>query len=218
MSSTRPKAEDQSGSRQPSAPRTRRGTSPKKREQEILDAAAEIFHRQGYSDTSVQNVADAVGILKGSLYYYIDSKDDLLYRVLLEVHGEAVGIIEDVAAMSELTPIEKLDAYLRRHVEYNTQNLTKIAVYYHDHNQLAPERRERIRQQRRIYEDFVEGLIRDGQELGEIDSSFDPRILAYCLFGAANWIYTWYRPGGRVSAETLSDTIASFILDGIRAK
>jgi AcrR family transcriptional regulator len=193
-----------------------RGASPKKREQEIIDAAADIFHRQGYSDTSVQNVADAVGILKGSLYYYIDSKDDLLYRVLLEVHDAAHTILEEVAAMDELSPLEKLDAYVRRHVEYNTRNLTKIAVYYHDYKLLAPERRAEIRRQRKMYEDFVQGLVSEAQRQGEVAPDLDPAVLSNCLFGALNSVYTWYRPGGKVTTAQLADTLARFVLAGIR--
>ena len=196
--------------------RASRAASPKKREQEIIDAAADIFHRQGYSDTSVQNVADAVGILKGSLYYYIDSKDDLLYRVLLEVHDAAHTILEEVAAMDELSPLEKLDAYVRRHVEYNTRNLTKIAVYYHDYKLLAPERRAEIRRQRKLYEDFVLGLITEAQRQGDVAADLDPAVLSYCLFGALNSVYTWYRPGGKVPAAQLADTLARFVLAGVR--
>jgi AcrR family transcriptional regulator len=196
--------------------RENRTGSPKKREQEIIDAAAEIFHRQGYSDTSVQNVADAVGILKGSLYYYIDSKDDLLYRVLLEVHDAAHTILEEVVAMDNLSPLEKLDAYVRLHVEYNTRNLTKIAVYYHDYKLLAPERRAEIRRQRKLYEDFVLSLVTLAQLQGEVAPDLDPAVLSYCLFGALNSVYTWYRPGGKVSTEQLADTLARFVLAGVR--
>jgi AcrR family transcriptional regulator len=211
----RPKTTETPSSRRRNGRENRSG-SPKKREQEIIDAAAEIFHRQGYSDTSVQNVANAVGILKGSLYYYIDSKDDLLYRVLLEVHDAAHTILEEVAAMDELSPLEKLDAYVRRHVEYNTRNLTKIAVYYHDYKLLAPERRAEIRRQRKLYEDFVEGLISEAQQQGEVAADLDPAVLSYCLFGALNSVYTWYRPGGKVSATQLADTLARFVLAGVR--
>ena len=183
----------------------------------LIDAAAEIFHRQGYSDTSVQNVADAVGILKGSLYYYIDSKDDLLYRVLLEVHDAAHSIIEEVAALDSLSPLERLRVYVQRHVEYNIRHLTKVAVYYHDYQLLAPERRAEIRRQRKMYEDFVEGLITEAQAQNEVSSDLDPHVLANCMFGAVNSIYTWYRPGGKVSASQLADTLTRFALAGVRA-
>jgi AcrR family transcriptional regulator len=74
-------------------PRRSDATRAKLRRREIIEAAAEIFHRKGYSETSVQDIAEAVGILKGSLYYYIDSKEDLLFQMLLEVHEGAKGIV-----------------------------------------------------------------------------------------------------------------------------
>jgi AcrR family transcriptional regulator len=187
---------------------------PKKREREIIDA--EIFHRNGYADTSVQDVAEAVGILKGSLYYYIDSKEDLLYRVLLEVHEDAEGIIGAIAAMTELGPLERIAVYVKRHVEYNVRNFTKVAVYYHDFDLLSPDRRAEIRKHRRRYEVFLENLIREAQEAGEVSPDADPRVLSYCMFGTMNWTYTWYRPGGRMSVAELCDTIAEFTVNGLR--
>jgi AcrR family transcriptional regulator len=193
-------------------------TPPKKREREIIDAAAEIFHRNGYADTSVQDVAESVGILKGSLYYYIDSKEDLLYRVLLEVHEDAQGILESILALPDVTPLERIAAYVRRHVEYNVHNVTKVAVYYHDFDLLSADRRDVIRKHRREYENFLENLIREAQAAGEVDETADPRALAYCMFGTMNWTYTWYRPNGRMSVAELCDTIAQFAVNGLRSQ
>lgn len=186
----------------------------KKREREIIDTAAEIFHRQGYADTSVQDVADAVGILKGSLYYYIDSKEDLLFQVLVEVHEDAKGIIDDVGAL-DAPPLEKLHEYVRRHIEYNTNNLSKIAVYYHDFGLLTADRRKEIVKQRSMYEDFVVSLIVAAQERGEVDATLDPRIVANAVFGTVNWIYTWYRPGGPAGPEYLGRLYAELVVNGI---
>jgi TetR/AcrR family transcriptional regulator, cholesterol catabolism regulator len=189
---------------------------PKKREREIIDAAAQIFHKNGYADTSVQDVAEAVGILKGSLYYYIDSKEDLLYRVLLEVHEEAEGILESLEEMKDASPLERIAAYVKRHVEYNVRNVTKVAVYYHDFDLLSPLRRADIRRHRRRYELFLENLIREAQEAGEVSADADPRVLSYCMFGTMNWTYTWYRPNGRVSVAELCDMIADYAVNGLR--
>jgi len=186
----------------------------KKREREIVDAAAEIFHRQGYADTSVQDVADAVGILKGSLYYYIDSKEDLLFRMLVEVHEDAKGIIEEVEAL-DAPPLGKLHEYVRRHIEYNTRNLSKIAVYYHDFGLLTADRRKVIVKQRAMYQDFVIGLIAAAQERGEVDANLDPRLVANAVFGTVNWIYTWYRPGRSATPEQLGELYGELIVNGI---
>jgi TetR/AcrR family transcriptional regulator, cholesterol catabolism regulator len=214
MSSSRQASTGANG-RAPGAPARR--SSPKRREREIIATAAQIFRKNGYANTSVQDVADAVGILKGSLYYYIDSKEDLLYRVLLEVHEDAREIMAEIEAMTDASPMEKICAYIRSHVEYNVRNIDKVAVYYHDFGRLSKDRKAAIRKERRTYEDFLEKLIKDAQKAGEVDPEADPRVLAYCMFGTMNWTYTWYRPGGRVSVPRLAGMIAEFLGGGLRA-
>ena len=126
----------------------------------MLDAAARVFYERGYSDASVQDVADELGILKGSLYHYIDTKEDLLFRLLQETHDEIYEILEEVAALEGLNPIERLEIYIRRQVEYNIDNLLRVSVYYHDLERLTEERRKAIVGRRREHETWVIGLIR----------------------------------------------------------
>jgi AcrR family transcriptional regulator len=198
----------------PARERGSEGNGSKKRQREIIDAAADIFHRKGYSDTSVQDVADAVGILKGSLYYYIDSKEDLLFRMLLEVHEDAKAVVTETAAL-ELPPLERLRIYVQRHVEYNASNLAKIAVYYHDFGLLTPKRKKAIMGQRKFYETFVRGLIVEAQERGEVDAEVDPIVVSNAIFGLVNWIYTWYNPKGSITPEYLGELYAEVAVSGI---
>lgn len=195
-------------------PKRRDGAGLKRRQREIVDTAAEIFYQKGYSETSVQDVADAVGILKGSLYYYIDSKEDLLFQMLLEVHEDAKSVVTETAEL-DLPPLDRLRVYIRRHVEYNARNLARIAVYYHDFGLLAPERREAIVGQRNYYASFVQALIREAQERGDVDASLDPALISNAVFGLANWLYTWYQPNGSASPEYLGQLYAELIVDGV---
>ena len=117
-----------------------RAKTPKRRDQEVLEAAAKVFHTRGYADASVQDIADELGILKGSLYHYIDSKEDLLFRLLQQTHDEVQAILDEVAALPDLTPLERLAEYVRREVTYTSRNLAKMAIYYHDVDQLSDER------------------------------------------------------------------------------
>jgi AcrR family transcriptional regulator len=208
-------AADKTTSRAPAGPKRRDGAGLKKRQREIIDAAAEIFYRKGYSETSVQDVADAVGILKGSLYYYIDSKEDLLFQMLLEVHEDAKSVVTDTAAL-DIPPLDRLRTYIQRHVEYNAHNLAKIAVYYHDFGLLTPERRKAIVGQRNFYEDFVKSLIKEAQQRGEVDETIDPALISNAVFGIANWLYTWYKPDGSASPEYLGKLYAEVIVEGVR--
>jgi AcrR family transcriptional regulator len=189
---------------------------PKRRDRQILEAAAHIFHERGYADTSVQDVANAVGLLKGSLYYYIESKEDLLFRVLQDVHAQAKQILDVVPEM-DVPPLERLAAYVRGHVEFNLRNIEKVAVYYHDFSQLSPERREEIVATRKRYEEFVIALIEEAQAAGEVDPDLDAHVATYSVLGMLNWVYTWYRPGGKVSISDFADLVAEIVVGGLRS-
>src|SRR3954462_14482671 len=70
--------------------------TPRRRDDEVLAAAARVFYEHGYADASVQDVAEELGILKGSLYHYISTKEDLLFRLLSETHGDVSRILDEV--------------------------------------------------------------------------------------------------------------------------
>ena len=169
--------------------------APKKRDREVLDAAARVFYERGYSDASVQDVADELGILKGSLYHYIDTKEDLLFRLLQETHDEIYEILEEVAALEGLNPLERLEIYIRKQVEYNIDNLLRVSVYYHDLERLTEERRKAIVGRRREHEQWVIGLIGEAQSSGLADPNLDPKIAARCIFATIIWTYRWFRKG-----------------------
>jgi TetR/AcrR family transcriptional regulator, cholesterol catabolism regulator len=192
----------------------RPGRSAKKRTQDIIETAAQIFQSQGYAETSVHDIAEAVGILKGSLYYYIKSKEDLLFQVMSDVHEGALELIERVQAI-DAPAIERLRAYIRGHVAYNTQNVTKMAVFYHDYRSLSEERLAEILERRRSYEAFLQDLIKEAQKEGSIDSSLEPKLAAFSLFGMMNWVYHWYRPDGPWTPELIGDQVAAMAIDGL---
>jgi AcrR family transcriptional regulator len=188
--------------------------APKKRDREVLDAAARVFYERGYSDASVQDVADELGILKGSLYHYIDTKEDLLFRLLQETHDEIYEILEEVAALEGLNPIERLEIYIRKQVEYNVDNLLRVSVYYHDLERLTEVRRKAIVGRRREHETWVIGLIQEAQASGLADPRLDPKIAARCIFATIIWTYRWFRKG-RDGREKVASTCAAFALRGV---
>ena len=104
---------------------------PRRRQSEILEAAAVVFREKGYESTSIQDIADAVGILKGSLYYYIDSKEELLYEILRKTHDDALRNVERTQAF-EGTALEKVREFVASHVRFNAENLVKMGVFFHD--------------------------------------------------------------------------------------
>ena len=150
-----------------------RARGAKKRDDEVLDAAARVFARRGYADASVQDVADELGILKGSLYHYIKMKEDLLFWLLEEVHRDVEEVLQEVAQAEGLEPLERIALYVRRQVLYNLDHLERISIYYHDVDSLSDERLATILNRRRTHERFITGLIKEAQAEGAADPSAD---------------------------------------------
>jgi AcrR family transcriptional regulator len=199
----------------PARPARKRSARAKRREREVLDAAAAVFARKGYAATSVQEIADAVGLLKGSLYHYIESKDALLYRLVSEVHDAVERNLEEVAAIPGLSPRARIERYVERQVAYTLANLELIAVYHNDLQHLSRRRRARISARRRRQEEFIRALVVEGQRSGAADPALDPAIAANCVFAVLIWVYRWYRPG-RDDPETLPRACASFATAALR--
>jgi AcrR family transcriptional regulator len=187
------------------------------RQREIYDAAARIFSEKGYEGTSIQDVADAVGILKGSLYYYIDSKEDLLFGIIDEVHRESIRNLERWQQIDG-NALVKLRAFITGHVIANARNLVKIGVFFHDFRSLSPERREMIVEERDLYDRFLRELIVEGQKEGVVDPSADPKLASMAILGMMNWIYQWWREDGAVTAEDVAAEFADLVLSGLTVR
>jgi AcrR family transcriptional regulator len=198
--------------------RTNGAGKPRRRDIEVIDVAANIFYERGYASATVQDVADALGMLKGSLYYYIDSKQDLLYRLMVDIHDGVDQMLAEVKDAPDLSAADRLELYVRRAVEYNARNLKKISVYYHDIDQLTGPLQKEILARRRAHDDYVTKLIRQAQTDGDVDPDLDAKLLSNCVFATIIWMYRWYKPGRGVSVEQLTDTSARFVRYGLRGE
>jgi AcrR family transcriptional regulator len=193
-----------------------------KRAEEIFEAAVKVFYERSYADATVQDVADEVGILKGSLYHYIATKEDLLFWLFEVVHEqvEAIKVAAEVA--TELHPMQRLQLYVHGQVEYNLSNIQQISIYYHDLGLLGPERAAYVRAEARAHNDFAVRTIKEAQAQGEADASLDPQMLANCMFSTIVWTYHWYRePGsseGRAARAPTADLCTAFALRGLSAR
>jgi AcrR family transcriptional regulator len=200
--------------RRPSEAKAKAGRAG--REEEILEAAVDTFHAKGFAATSVDDIASTAGILKGSLYYYMDSKEDLLWRIVQEVHEDVEAIMRTALARSDLPPLERLGEYLRDQVDYNARNIKRIRVYYHDYDQLSPANVERVRESRRQNEQQVLDLIQEAKDAGEVPADSDVRLATNTAFAPIIWMYTWFKPRGGLSGRAYGDFCANFVISGLR--
>jgi AcrR family transcriptional regulator len=188
---------------------------PRKRDDEVVAAAAKVFYERGYADATVQGVADELGILKGSLYHYIDTKEDLLFRLFEKVHEDVEGIMGQVSSAEGLDPLQRVGLYIRLQVMHNLNDLERISIYYHELDRLGADRRASIVAWRRVHEKFVSGLIQEAQEAGLASRAADATVLSNCVFATIIWPYRWYRAGADGDAASVADACVAYVLRGI---
>jgi AcrR family transcriptional regulator len=195
--------------------RTRR-TRTKRRRQEMIDAAANVFYEKGYDAASTQDIAEVVGILKGSLYYYVESKEDFLFEVIKEANDMALGVLERVQA-AEGGPAEKLGALVRGHLEFYLNNRIKATVFFRELNVLSPDRRKALHEVGHMYRVFIARLITEGQKQGVVNVDLDPPVAALAMVEMLNSISRWYDPKGPASREKIIEQYLTMLLDGMKA-
>jgi AcrR family transcriptional regulator len=187
------------------------------RDAELLRVAAAMFHERGYAATAISDIGSALGIKKGSVYHYIDSKEDLLFRICKSVHDDAEPVLEAVEAMDG-DALERLELYVRETAASNARNVTKIAVYYNEFGRLTPSRRADIEREQGRHETLVVGLIEDGKRDGLVVTNVATHVMAANLLAQVVWLYTWFREGKGLEPDELGRAIAGLALQGIATR
>jgi len=187
----------------------------RKRDGEVLDAAVSVFFEHGYDAASVQDIADRLSMLKGSLYHYIESKEDLLHRIVLEVNEGSEAVERSVLAEPGLRPLDRLDLYVRRQLGYNLSHRKQIAIYFDDSARLSPVRRRDVQHRLARNEKFLAALIRTAQEAGLVAPDLDPALYAQLVVGTMVWVNRVYRPGRGPGRDELISACARYAVHGV---
>lgn len=197
------------------APRRRSTpTDRRNREPEIIAAAIRVFSNRGYGAASLQEVADIVGMLKGSLYHYIDSKEDLLFRIMVESHRQAAELME--AALGTSTePLEQLRHYLHRLTMWNLANIERVSIYFNEGRWLTGDRLAEVQHQGREFQAFVRTLIEKARASELIRPGVDPRIQTQLILGSVNHLSSWYRPDGLFSPQEIATALTEAALTSL---
>lgn len=180
------------------------------RRPDIVATARSIFHDRGYAETSVQEIAEAVGLLKGSLYHYIASKDDLLFVIINEVHADMT------LRWTESDPggraVARVAAFVTAHVEFTLDNQESVAVYLREFRSLDDVRRADVLVRRNSYERTFRTLLEAAQADGDLDPLVNPGFAARAVLGMVNWTTQWHRTGSAQLARSTAEQVATIAL------
>ncbi len=182
------------------------------RRSELTRQAARLFAEKGYHGTSIGDLADAMGVQKASLYSHIESKADLLWEVAREGAEAFHTALDDIP--DALPATDKIRLSLRAHLRVVAEQLDVATVFVREWRYLSGERREAFVSERRRYEERFRALFREGRELGDLRTDLDDATATLLALSAANWAYTWLRPG--VDTDDLADRFFNALFDGMR--
>lgn len=187
------------------------------RRKEVIDTAARLFAERGFHGTSMEDIASELGILKGSLYHWIESKEALLAEI---VEGSLAPTFERAHQIvaQDLPASERLRQLIHSHVRSWIENANHINVFMTEFRWLDPESIEAYHRERESLETLFKDLVRDGVARGEFNVlEREISIVVNGIFGVLNWFPRWYRADGWASPEHIADTFTGFVLRGVRA-
>jgi TetR/AcrR family transcriptional regulator, cholesterol catabolism regulator len=182
------------------------------RRDELTRQAARLFAERGFHGTSMGDLAEALGVQKGSLYSLTGSKQELLFQTMREgaraFHAALDAIPEEASA------VERIRHALRGHLRVVSEQLDVATVFTREWRYLEDAYRAEILAERRRYEERWRALFQDGVESGDLRTDVDVGAAALLVLSAANWAYTWLAPGR--ATDELADRFTALLVDGVR--
>lgn len=180
---------------------------------EILKSAAAAFRRRGYHGASVDEIASALQMTKGNLYYYFKNKEDILYAC----HDYSLSLLLDVLDQVRARPVtadEKLRQLIAAFVRLIIDELHGTALTL-DLHALSPSLLKKIITRRDRFDQGLRAILKEGMDQGLFARS-DPKLLAFAIMGAVNWIPKWFDPAGPASSDKIAGVFSDYLIAGLR--
>lgn len=185
------------------------------REAELHATATRLFRQRGYHATSMQDLGEALGMNRGSLYHYITGKDELLWAIL----NRALDLLEARVLPlleTDAPPAERLTDAIREHLRVAADHADELSLIQIELRALGRERQRDIIARRNAYENRWRATIEAGIADGSL-RQVDVRLAGIGMLSACNWFTQWYRPNGPMSVDQIADAFAELFLRGLSA-
>ena len=188
---------------------------PRPKHEELVAAAVRLFRERGYHATSMQDLAEAVGVQRGSLYHYIAAKEDLLWEIMERAMETLREGVEPVSR-THLPASSRVRDAISAHLTAAAQIRDELTILHVELKSLSPRRRGTMVAMRDGYERIFRTLVREGIAAGEF-RKVDEKAAVFAILGACNWFTQWFDPGGAASHAVFADTFAGLFLEGLRS-
>ena len=180
---------------------------------QILRSAAAAFGRLGYHGATVEQIAAALHMKKGNLYYYFRNKEDILFACH-QYSLDRLHELLDETERSGLPPEDKLRRLIVSFVQTILDELHGTALFL-DLEALSPSHLKKVILRRDRFDRGIRGVLEEGMASGVFTRS-DPKLLTFAILGAVNWIPRWFDPKGSASSQEIADRFADYLIAGLR--
>ncbi len=189
----------------------------KKRETEVYVTAARLFARKGFHATRMQDIADELGMQKGSLYYYFNSKDELLRELVTGSVQEAQSSLQTILD-SDHSPAQKLASAIDEHLRILQQNADLHLINAQEIlMSLDEETAVTTNTLLKNYENIWASILQEGIDAGDFRPDLDRKIVIKALLGLCNSTLTWFEPTGRLTSQQIADIFTNLIINGLHS-
>lgn len=185
------------------------------RREEVLAIAARLFNEKGYRATTLSDVSDVLGFTRAALYYYFDSKQQILSAVLQDAGQRLVDNLAEVMA-TDITPSAKVRRVIAMHVSLLLDSPDVLGVYLTERASLPEDERRALLEGESKYMHDIASIIAAGVESGEFRPT-PPLPTALTILGTVNWLQHWYRPGGDIGPDELLRLVTDLTMHGLAA-
>lgn len=200
-------------SRKPSRQRKIRRASREPVSKRLLDTAAVLFAKKGFALTSIREIAEHVGVQKASLYYHIETKEDLLYEIckssLGQIRSDVEAAIQDVS-----NPLERTGIVIHAHITSMLRDQARHSAALAEMSCLSSQRLREVTALRDAYESLVRSVLDSAQTAGVLRKDVPVKYLCLALLGLLNCVLVWFRPNGRLSPDQIGDLFSTIYLTG----
>jgi AcrR family transcriptional regulator len=191
----------------------RNGGAPGGTRVEILKAAAAAFRKLGYHGATVEEIAAALHMKKGNLYYYFRNKEEILFACHQYSLDRLLGILDDIER-SGVSPEQKLRRLIGAFVHTILDELHGTALGL-DLEALSPAHLRTVIVRRDRFDKGMREVLKEGIRSGTFVYA-DAKLLSFAILGAVNWIPRWYNPDGPSTSEEIADKFADYLIAGLR--
>ncbi|MHB1406240.1 MAG: TetR/AcrR family transcriptional regulator [Desulfitobacteriaceae bacterium] len=184
--------------------------------EKIISMAVELFQEKGYRATTVQDIANKCGVTKAALYYYIQSKEEILWEIFDQTMTTAEQRMDGL--MKENVSLEqRLKAIVSNHIMNVRDDSPYMTIFFTEKAHLPRDKQEQITNRRRQYENKIAEIFEQGIREGVL-KPLPVLPTVYGLLGMCNWMYQWYNPNGKLSAEEIAKVYTEILLQGLLNK